>query len=202
MPWVIMFMAPMRSMVRSMSKPVEHVVHVKWSYCSAVKEDILVVVVLECTPRRPPESRRCRRPGRRSRRPPGGSHQLHHHVPMMCLGVRNWPFWPAVANLPSMYSYRSPCMSNSAMIMLVQIIQPGDDLLQHLGRGDQKHGVAHIAGKGGIHPARRCSRSPAHFQTSSPCSVNIRQMAVLHIFNSGEHPLGRSHRKSRGDHYF
>ena len=32
---------------------------------------------------------------------------------MMWRGVRNWPFWPAVDSFPSIYSYRSPCMSIS-----------------------------------------------------------------------------------------
>ena len=34
---------------------------------------------------------------------------------MMWRGVRNWPFWPALAILPSMYSYRSPLVSRSSM---------------------------------------------------------------------------------------
>jgi hypothetical protein len=33
----------------------------------------------------------------------------------MCRGVRNWPFWPAVAIFPSMYSYRSPLVSRSSI---------------------------------------------------------------------------------------
>ena len=36
---------------------------------------------------------------------------------MMWRGVRNCPFCPAVAILPSMYSYRSPLVSRSAMSM-------------------------------------------------------------------------------------
>ena len=32
-------------------------------------------------------------------------------ISRMCLGVRNWPFCPAVESFPSMYSYRSPCIS-------------------------------------------------------------------------------------------
>lgn len=36
-------------------------------------------------------------------------------ISMICRGVRNWPFRPAVASLPSIYSYRSPCISRSAM---------------------------------------------------------------------------------------
>jgi len=34
---------------------------------------------------------------------------------MMWRGVRNCPFCPAVAILPSMYSYRSPLVSRSSM---------------------------------------------------------------------------------------
>ena len=30
-------------------------------------------------------------------------------------------------------------------IVLVEVVQPGNDLLQHLGRGNQEHGVAHVA---------------------------------------------------------
>jgi hypothetical protein len=33
----------------------------------------------------------------------------------MWRGVRNWPFCPAVAILPSMYSYRSPLVSRSSI---------------------------------------------------------------------------------------
>ena len=33
----------------------------------------------------------------------------------ICLGVRNCPLRPAVESLPSMYSYRSPCISRSAI---------------------------------------------------------------------------------------
>ena len=36
---------------------------------------------------------------------------------MMCRGVRNCPFCPAEAILPSMYSYRSPLVSRSSMGM-------------------------------------------------------------------------------------
>ena len=36
-------------------------------------------------------------------------------ISRICLGVRNWPFCPAVASLPNMYSYKSPCISRSAM---------------------------------------------------------------------------------------
>ena len=36
---------------------------------------------------------------------------------MMWRGVRNWPFCPALAILPSMYSYRSPLVSRSSIGM-------------------------------------------------------------------------------------
>ena len=34
-------------------------------------------------------------------------------ISRICFGVRNCPFWPAVDSLPSIYSYRSPCISRS-----------------------------------------------------------------------------------------
>ena len=71
--------------------------------------------------------------------------------------------------------------------MLIQIVQPGDDFLQHLGRGDQEHGVAHIAGEGSIFfytLLRAC-----HFNHLA-LRRKIWQMAMFHVFNRREHPLG------------
>ena len=38
----------------------------------------------------------------------------------------------------------------SCQVVLIEFVQAGDDFLQHLGRGDEEHGVAYIVGKGGI----------------------------------------------------
>ena len=43
-----------------------------------------------------------------------GLHQLHHHVADV-FGRAELAVLPAVASLPSIYSYRSPCISRSAM---------------------------------------------------------------------------------------
>ena len=71
--------------------------------------------------------------------------------------------------------------------MLIQVVQPGDDLLQYLGCGDQEYGVAHIAGKSSVALTAVCFGFDFHELT---LLVEVRQAAVLHVLDSREDPLG------------
>ena len=72
-------------------------------------------------------------------------------------------------------------------VMLIQVVQSGDDFLQHLRRGNQEHRVAHVPGERAFFSVRRADvrdfRQLALFR-------KIRQASVLHVFDGGEDPLG------------
>ena len=69
----------------------------------------------------------------------------------------------------------------------VEILQPGDDLLQHLRRGNQEHGIVHIPCKGGV-ALVRAGGVVCDLHQLTVC-VKVRQTAILHLFDSREHPL-------------
>ena len=102
----IRFIAEMRSMVRSVSKPLK-APPLKCSHCSLVMVSSYLLRMYSAALTKKPAV------------PQAGSQMLSSGVgassctiiSRMCLGVRNWPFWPAIDSLPSMYSYTSPCMS-------------------------------------------------------------------------------------------
>ena len=71
--------------------------------------------------------------------------------------------------------------------MGVKILQPGDDLLQHLWRGNQEHGIVHIPRKGGV-ALIRAGGVVLDFHQLTVC-VKVRQTAILHLFDGREHPL-------------
>ena len=71
--------------------------------------------------------------------------------------------------------------------MGVKIFQPGDDLLQHLRRGDQEHGIVHVPRKGGV-ALIRAGGVVLDFHQLAVC-VKVRQTAILHLFDGREHPL-------------
>ncbi len=60
---------------------------------------------------------------------------------MMCRGVRNCPFCPAEAILPSMYSYRSPLVSLVGHVDRVELI---DHVGQHARRGHHEQRILHV----------------------------------------------------------
>ena len=72
--------------------------------------------------------------------------------------------------------------------MLIQVIQPGDNLLQYLRSGNQEHGVVHVAGKGRLvlHIAAGIIGNVHELALL----VEVRQAAVLHVFDGRENPLG------------
>ena len=94
-------MLPMRSMVLSKSKP--------WNML------VVEVLLLRCAPAGLRSAARCTYSPAATRKPavPQAGSQISSLGPgfiistmsrMMCRGVRNWPFCPAVAILLSMYS--------------------------------------------------------------------------------------------------
>ena len=94
-------MLPMRSIVLSKSKPWNMLVVEVLAQLRVAEE--LRVMLAQVLARRDQEAGTCRRPGRRSRRSGCGA-IISTISRMMWRGVRNWPFCPAVAILPSMYS--------------------------------------------------------------------------------------------------
>ena len=72
-------------------------------------------------------------------------------------------------------------------IMFIKIIQSRDDFLKHLGRGYQKHGIAHITGKGRI--ALFIASCPFRSICDFTLLRKVRQASMLHILDSGKYPL-------------
>ena len=72
-------------------------------------------------------------------------------------------------------------------VMLIQVIKPGDDLLQHLRRGDEEHRIVHIPRKGGV-ALVRAGGVVLDLHQLAVC-VKVRQTAILHLFDGREHPL-------------
>ena len=93
----------------------------------------------------------------------------------------------------------------------VKIFQPGDDLLQHLRRGDQEHGIVHVPRKGGVlflfilclqniflffrqglaqlFCLLLCLFQLAEYLHQFAVRIKVRQTAILHLFDGREHPL-------------
>ena len=71
--------------------------------------------------------------------------------------------------------------------MLVKIFQSGDDLLQHLRRGDQEHGVVHVSGEGSF----CCTFIILIIGNLDQIVllIKIRQTAILQILYCRKHPL-------------
>ena len=72
-------------------------------------------------------------------------------------------------------------------VMLIQILQAGNDFLEHLGCGNQEHGVAHI-------PGERCVGPGSFFwfirdfdQFSLRCK--IWKASIFHVFDCWKDPL-------------
>ena len=123
----------------------------------------------------------------------GGPEQLHHHG-------NDMPGRAELAVLSGGGQLAQHVLVQVALhvllgkIVLVEVVQPGDDLLQHLGRGNQEHGVAHVAGKGGILLGIILDGLSIPGGRVRPdrlaLFVDFRQAAMAHIFDGREHPLG------------
>ena len=73
-------------------------------------------------------------------------------------------------------------------VVFIQVVQACNDFLQHLGSGNQKHGITHVPGESSIF--FRIILGVIYNFDHLALLREIRQMAMLHIFNSREHPLG------------
>ena len=71
--------------------------------------------------------------------------------------------------------------------MLIEIIQPSDNLLQHLGRRNQEHGVAHIAGKGSVAVVGAVVFILDRLKLT--LVIEVRQAAIAQILDGRECPL-------------
>ena len=97
----------MRSIVRSVSKPV-NAGPAKCAHCSAV-----IVGSKFCRMYSAAETRNPAVPQAGSQITSSGvGRSKATIISRICFGVRNCPFCPAVASLLSIYSYKSPCISN------------------------------------------------------------------------------------------
>ena len=78
----------------------------------------------------------------------GGLHKFHHHLDDMA-GRAELAVLACGGQLAQHILVQVALHIQAGDIVLIQIIQPGDDLLQHLRRRDQEQGIAHVSGKGG-----------------------------------------------------
>ncbi len=112
-------MAEIRSIVRSVSNPV-NISPAKCSHCSAV------ISFSYC--RRIYSAEETRKPAV----PQAGSQIVSSGagassstiISRICFGVRNCPFCPAVDSFPSIYSYKSPCISSPAISCVYKSSSP------------------------------------------------------------------------------
>ena len=115
-----------------------------------------------------------------------GLHQLHHHINDMqrraelAVPTRRCQFSQHILVQIALHI-------KVGNVVGVEILQPGDDLLQHLRRGDQEHGIVHIPRKGGV-ALIRAGGVVLDFHQLTVC-VKVRQTAILHLFDGREHPL-------------
>ena len=117
----------------------------------------------------------------------GGLQQLHHHFPDVLGSAK-------LAVLPSGGQFAQHVLVQVALhiqignVMLIQVIQPCDDFLQHLRRRNQEHRIAHVPGKGRLilHITAGIVGDFHQF----PLLGEVRQAAMFHVFDGREDPLG------------
>ena len=115
-----------------------------------------------------------------------GLHQFHHHVADV-LGRAELAVLPCGCQLAQHILVQVALHIKVGNVVGVKILQPGDDLLQHLRRGDQEHGIVHIPRKGGV-ALIRAGGVVCDLHQLAVC-VKVRQTAILHLFDGREHPL-------------
>lgn len=81
-------------------------------------------------------------------------------------------------------------------VMLIQVVQPGNDFLQHLGCRDQEHGIAHVPGKGGV-PLICFPRLFGNLKQIA-LLIKIRQLSVFQILDGRKDPLGNDRKNVSG----
>ena len=115
-----------------------------------------------------------------------GLYQFHHHVTDV-FGRAELAVLPCGCQLAQHILVQVALHIKVGDVVGVKILQPGDDLLQHLRRGNQEHGIVHIPRKGGV----ALVRADGVVLDLHPFAVRIkvRQTAILHLFDGREHPL-------------
>jgi len=115
-----------------------------------------------------------------------GLHQLHHHVADV-LGRAELAVLARRCQLAQHILVEVALHIKVGDIVGIKILQPGDDLLQHLRRGDEEHRIVHIPCKGGVSLVRAGGVVCNLHQFA--VRVKVRQTAILHLFDGREHPL-------------
>ena len=115
-----------------------------------------------------------------------GLHQFHHHVTDV-LGRAELAVFSCNCQLAQHILIQVALHIKVGNVVGVKILQPGDDLLQHLWRGNEEHSIVHIPRKGGV-ALVRAGGVVCDLHQFAVC-VKIRQTAILHLFDSREHPL-------------
>lgn len=115
-----------------------------------------------------------------------GAQQLHHHLADV-LGGAELAVLPGGGELAEHVFVEIALHVQVGDVVLIEIVQPGDDLLEHLGRGDQEHGVGHIAGEGGVGLiAGDGRRGLQHLALLR----DVGQAAMPHVLDGGKDPAG------------
>ena len=115
-----------------------------------------------------------------------GLHQLHHHVADV-FGRAELTVLPCCCQLAQHILVQVALHIKVGNVVGVKILQPGDDLLQHLRRGNEEHGIVHVPRKGGV-ALVRAGGVVLDLHQLAVC-VKVRQTAILHLFDGREHPL-------------
>ena len=139
-----------------------------------------------------------------------GLHQFHHHVADV-LGRAELAVLPCGCQFAQHILVQVALHIKVGNVVGVKILQPGDDLLQHLRRGDQEHGIVHVPRKGGVlflfilcpqniflffrqglaqlFCLLLCLFQLAEYLYQFAFFVEIRQTTIFHLFDGREHPL-------------
>ena len=115
-----------------------------------------------------------------------GLQQFHHHLTDV-LGCAELSVLTCRSQLAQHILVKGALHIQIGNVVFIQIIQPGDNLLQHLRSGDQEHGVAHIPGKSGV--ALVCAVGCVGSLLQLALVIEIGQTAVFHQLHCGENPL-------------
>ena len=115
-----------------------------------------------------------------------GLHQLHHHVTDV-FGCAELAVLTRCCQFAQHILVQIALHIKVGNVVGVKILQPGDDLLQHLRRGNEEHGIVHVPRKGGVSLVR-AGGVVLDLHQLAVC-VKIRQTAILHLFDGREHPL-------------
>ena len=103
-------------------------------------------------------------------------------------GCAELPVLTGSGQFPQHILVQIPLHIQVGNIVLIQVVQACNDFLQHLGCGNQEHGITHVPGESSIF--FRIILGVIYDFDHLALFREIGQMAMLHVFNSREHPLG------------